>query len=49
MVITIILRHIATFCEMDGAQDVILNLDDKEADEKNSLRICYNCHDLLIT
>ena len=34
---------------MDGAQDVILNLDDKEADEKNSLRICCNCHDLLIT
>ena len=32
---------------MDGAQDVLLNLDDDEADKKNSLRICYKCDDLL--
>ena len=42
-------RPVATFCEMDGAQDVILNLDDKEADEKNALRICNDCHNLLTT
>ena len=32
---------------MDGAQDVMLNLDDDEAEKKNSLRICYKCDELL--
>lgn len=42
------LLHLATFCEMDGAQDVILSLNDDEASEKSALRICYQCHDLLL-
>ena len=33
---------------MDGAQDVILNLDDDEANQKKALRICYQCDDLLL-
>ncbi|XP_028398356.1 rabenosyn-5-like [Dendronephthya gigantea] len=42
------LSSAAIFCEMDGAQDVILSLDDNEASEKSALRICYQCHDLLL-
>ncbi|CAB4006388.1 rabenosyn-5-like [Paramuricea clavata] len=42
------LSSAATFCEMDGAQDVILSLDDDEANQKNALRVCYQCHDLLL-
>ena len=33
---------------MDGAQDVILNLDDDEAHQKTALRVCYQCYDLLL-
>lgn len=37
----------AKYCEMEGAQHVDLNVDDDEANQKNAIRICHQCYEIL--